>query len=195
MVVDCASIPTTLLESELFGYESGAFTGADKKGKIGKFELADGGTVFLDEIGEMALELQAKLLRVLENREFYRIGGVKPIKVDVRIIAATNRDLREMVRKKQFREDLFYRLDVVSLKIPPLRERREDIEGLVNYFINKFCKEYKKSISYIHPLVMDTLNRYSWPGNVRELRNVVERFGNLSGRGLYPAGIPTSGHL
>ncbi|MCG0275285.1 MAG: sigma 54-interacting transcriptional regulator [Thermosediminibacteraceae bacterium] len=175
IVVDCSSIPESLLESELFGYEPGAFTGAQKKGKPGKFELAEGGTIFLDEIGEMPLEMQAKLLRVLESREFYRVGGVKPVKVNIRIIAATNRDLAEMVRQGRFREDLFYRLDVVSLKIPPLRERPEDIPVLIDYFLKKYSVKNKKVIDFIEPVAVEMMLNYPWPGNVRELKNVVER--------------------
>ncbi|ADL08421.1 sigma-54 interaction domain-containing protein [Thermosediminibacter oceani] len=175
VVVDCSSIPESLLESELFGYEPGAFTGAQKKGKPGKFELAEGGTVFLDEIGEMPLEMQSKLLRVLENREFYRVGGVKPVKVNIRIISATNRDLAEMVKQGKFREDLFYRLDVVSLKIPPLRERPEDIPVLIDYYLKKYSVENKKVIDRIEPAAVEMLLNYPWPGNVRELKNVVER--------------------
>ncbi|TYP57791.1 sigma-54 interaction domain-containing protein [Thermosediminibacter litoriperuensis] len=180
IVVDCSSIPESLLESELFGYEPGAFTGAQKKGKPGKFELAEGGTVFLDEIGEMPLEMQSKLLRVLETREFYRVGGVKPVKVNIRIIAATNRDLAEMVKEGKFREDLLYRLDVVSLKIPPLRERPEDIPVLIDYYLKKNSVENKKVIDSIAPAAMEMMLNYPWPGNVRELKNVVERLVILS---------------
>lgn len=184
VVVDCSSIPENLIESELFGYESGAFTGAQKKGKPGKFEIADGGTVFLDEIGELPLEMQSKLLRVLENREFYRVGGIKPIKVNIRIIAATNRDLKEMVKEGKFREDLFYRLDVVSIKVPPLRERTEDIPYLINYFLKKFSVENKKVINRIEPCAMEMMLKYPWPGNVRELKNVVERLVILAEDGV-----------
>lgn len=184
IVVDCSSIPENLIESELFGYESGAFTGAQKKGKPGKFEIADGGTVFLDEIGELPLEMQSKLLRVLENREFYRVGGIKPIKVNIRIIAATNRDLKEMVKNSKFREDLFYRLDVVSIKVPALRERPEDIPYLINYFLKKFSVENKKVINKIEPSAMELMLKYPWPGNVRELKNVVERLVILAENGV-----------
>lgn len=175
VVVDCSSIPPNLIESELFGYEPGAFTGAQKKGKPGKFEMANGGTVFLDEIGELPLEMQAKLLRVLENKEFYRVGGVKPIKVDIRVISATNRDIKKKIDEGSFREDLLYRLDVVSLKIPPLRERPDDIPVLIDFFLKQFSVKNKKIIDAIEPDVVDMLLHYSWPGNVRELKNVIER--------------------
>jgi len=170
--INCAAIPENLLESELFGYKKGAFTGAiiDKKGK---FEEAEGGTIFLDEIGDMPLSLQAKLLRVLQSKEIEPIGG-KPKKVDVRIIAATNKNLEEMVKKGSFREDLFYRLNVVPIVIPPLRERKEDIKPLVEYFLEKFNKKYGKNIS-ISKGAMRMLEIYHWPGNVRELENLIER--------------------
>lgn len=184
VVVDCSSIPESLLESELFGYDPGAFTGAQKKGKPGKFELAEGGTLFLDEIGEMPLEMQAKLLRALENREFYRVGGVKPVKVNIRVIAATNRDLHEMVRQGLFREDLFYRLDVVSLKIPPLRERPEDIPVLIDHYLKEYSVKNKKVIDFIEPAAVEMMLNYPWPGNVRELKNVVERLVILAEDGM-----------
>lgn len=175
VIVNCAAIPEDLLESEFFGYEEGAFTGAKQRGKIGKFDLANGGTLFLDEIGDMSLTLQAKLLRVLQEREFYRVGGTKKIQVDVRIIAATNRSLEEMVQEGQFREDLYYRLNVISLYVPPLRSRTTDIELLVNHFTRELNTVLGVSITGIEPKAKVTLLRYEWPGNVRELRNVMER--------------------
>lgn len=174
-VINCAAIPPSLFESEMFGYESGAFTGADKKGKIGVFETANGGTLFLDEIGELPLDMQVKLLRVLQDGVFFRVGGSTPIKVDVRIIAATNRLLEEMLAKGTFREDLYYRLNVVFLEIPPLRERREDIPELVYLFLQEFSQLYNKQISKLEPGVMATFLAYSWPGNIRQLKNVIER--------------------
>jgi phosphotransferase system HPr (HPr) family protein len=177
--VNCPAIPQTLLESELFGHEKGAFTGALYQ-KIGKFELADGGTVFLDEIGEMGNEMQAKLLRVLQEKEFERVGGNQTIKVDVRIIAATNRNLEEMVKKGGFREDLYYRLNVVPIFLPSLRERKEDIPMLAEHFLKKLCKELDKDITSITHKAMKYLLSYDWPGNVRELENVVERAINVT---------------
>ncbi|MCS7213939.1 MAG: sigma 54-interacting transcriptional regulator [Candidatus Calescibacterium sp.] len=170
--VNSASIPETLLESELFGYRKGAFTGAtfDKKGK---FELADGGTIFLDEIGDMPLHLQAKILRVLQSKEIEPVGG-QPKKIDVRIIAATNRNLEELVKQEKFREDLYYRLFVIPIYVPPLRERKEDIYILVEYFIERFNTKYKKAVS-ISKSAMQILENYDWPGNVRELENLIER--------------------
>ncbi len=173
ITVNCAAIPENLLEAELFGYEKGAFTGAYTT-KKGKFELASGGTVFLDEIGDMPLPLQAKILRVLQEKEIERIGGTRSIKVDVRIIAATNRDLEKLMREGKFREDLYYRLSVIPVFIPPLRERKEDIPILVQHFLETFSREYNKKVS-VSPEVMDALMSYDWPGNVRELRNVIER--------------------
>jgi Nif-specific regulatory protein len=173
VTVNCAAIPQDLLEAELFGYEKGAFTGAYTT-KKGKFELAQGGTIFLDEIGDMPPTLQVKILRVIQEKEVERIGGTRPIKVDVRIVAATNRDLERLMREGKFREDLYYRLSVVPIFIPPLRERKEDIPILVQHFLETFSREYKKEV-VISPEVMDAFMRYHWPGNVRELRNVVER--------------------
>lgn len=172
--VNCGAIPETLLESELFGYNYGAFTGARKQGKPGMFELANEGTLFLDEVGDIPYNLQGKLLRALQDHEIMRIGSVKPTSVDVRIIAATNKNLEEMVKKGTFRDDLYYRLNVVSIDIPPLRERKEDIPMFVLHFLEKMNKkhQYNKRIS---PEVIDILMLYSWPGNVRELENVVER--------------------
>jgi transcriptional regulator with PAS, ATPase and Fis domain len=175
IIIDCSTISESLIESEFFGYESGAFTGALKAGKPGKFELADGGTVFLDEIGELPLEMQSKLLRVLENREFYRINGTKPVDINVRIIAATNRNIEQMVQDGTFRRDLFYRLSVFSLHIPPLRERVDDILLLVDYYLKYYSVLNHKVIDRIAPKTMNILRHYNWPGNVRELRNVIER--------------------
>ncbi|MCM3734373.1 sigma 54-interacting transcriptional regulator [Bacillus cytotoxicus] len=173
--INCGAIPAFLFESELFGYERGAFSGADSKGKKGKIELAKGGTLFLDEIGEMPLEMQVKLLRVLQERKYYRVGGEKELSIDFRIIAATNRDLQELMKQGQFREDLYYRLNVVSLNIPPLRERQEDIIELTHYFLHDFSLSYQRPIHEFPPEVMHELLRYDWPGNIRELRNVIER--------------------
>ncbi|KIY23547.1 sigma-54-dependent Fis family transcriptional regulator [Mesobacillus subterraneus] len=175
IVVNCAAIPEDLLESEFFGYEEGAFTGAKLRGKIGKFDLANGGTLFLDEIGDMSLSLQAKLLRVLQEREFYRVGGNVRVKVDVRIIAATNRNLEEMVRQGKFREDLYYRLNVISLNIPPLRDRVQDVEYLIMELMKELNSMLGTSITGIASSAKTALLRYEWPGNVRELRNVLER--------------------
>lgn len=172
--INCAAIPRELLESELFGHEKGAFTGADTK-KLGKFELADKGTIFLDEIGDMELSIQSKLLRAIEEGEVERIGAIKPSKVDVRIIAASNKDLEKLVEEKKFREDLYYRLNVFPIRIPPLRERKEDIPLLVEFFINKYCTEMKTSIKDISKEAIDILMSYEWKGNVRELENVIER--------------------
>jgi len=173
VAINCAAIPENLLEAELFGYEKGAFTGA-LVSKPGKFELANGGTIFLDEIGDMSLSLQAKLLRVIQEKVFERIGGTKPIKVDVRIIAATNKDLENMVKEGSFREDLYYRLNVIPIFLPPLRERREDIPLLIDHFLKKFNKEYGKNLGISDEAVKALIN-YSWPGNVRELENTIER--------------------
>lgn len=172
--VDLAAIPPELLESELFGYEEGAFTGAKKGGKPGKFELADGGTIFLDEIGDMPLNMQAKLLRVLQDKEIERLGSIRTRKIDVRVIAATNKDLEKMVREGRFREDLFYRLNVVKLVLPPLKERLEDIPLLAESILQRLSKEYGKKL-WLTPAAMECLLGYSWPGNVRELENVLER--------------------
>lgn len=189
--VNCGAIPSTLLESELFGYEKGAFTGAAKR-KSGKFELAHGGTLFLDEIGEMDRSMQVKLLRVLQQREFYRVGGESTVKVDVRIIAATNRPLEEMLRAHSFRDDLYYRLNVVPLFLPPLRERREDIPLLAEHFIAKIGTRCQKKMRGIRPEALDVLMRYKWPGNVRELENVVERVITLmDGDCIAPQHLPS----
>jgi formate hydrogenlyase transcriptional activator len=172
--LNCAAIPSTLLESELFGHERGAFTGAVAQ-RIGRFELADGGTLFLDEVGEIPLEVQPKLLRVLQEHEFERLGGTRTLKVDVRIIAATNRDLRGMVRARRFRDDLYYRLNVFPIAIPPLRERPDDIEALVGHFVDQFAVRMNRQIDVIPRETLDALRRYQWPGNVRELENVIQR--------------------
>jgi two-component system nitrogen regulation response regulator NtrX len=172
--VNCAAIPQELIESELFGHEKGSFTGAFEK-KKGKFELADEGTLFLDEVGDMSPSAQAKVLRVIETQEFHRVGGSKNIKVDVRVITATNKDLKEEVKKGSFREDLLFRLHVIPIHIPPLRERKEDIPELVEYFLEYFASEYGKKPKKITPEALTMLETYEWPGNIRELRNVIER--------------------
>ena len=172
--INCVAIPETLLESELFGYEKGAFTGAVIN-KPGRFEIAHQGTIFLDEIGEMSLHLQAKLLSVLQDKAFERVGGVKTIKVDVRIIAATNKDLQSAMKAGTFRSDLFYRLHVVPIHIPPLRERKDDLITLTDYFLKKFTAKYRKQITSITPEVIASFIQYDWPGNIRELENVLER--------------------
>lgn len=174
VVVNCGAITETLLESELFGHEKGAFTGAYTR-KPGKFELADGGTIFLDEIGEMSPAMQVKLLRVLQEKTFERVGGTTPITVDVRIIAATNRDLKRAVREGAFREDLYYRLNVIPIYLPPLRERKEDLPLLCDYLIARHCRKLHKKIRGISPQAMRVLRKYHWPGNIRELDNVLER--------------------
>lgn len=174
VTINCAAIPKGLLESELFGHEKGSFTGADER-KLGKFELADNGTVFLDEIGEMDIALQSKVLRTLQEGEIERLGGTKTIKVDVRIIAASNKNLEDAVREKTFREDLYYRLNVFPIVIPPLRERQDDIPALVSYFISKHSKEMKIREKDITSDAMDAIKNYQWKGNVRELENVIER--------------------
>ena len=172
--VNCAAIPKDLFESEFFGHEKGAFTGATTR-RLGRFELANGGTLFLDETGELPLDIQAKLLRVLQEQEFERVGGQTTQRVDVRIIAATNRNLQDRVTSKEFREDLYYRLNVFPLEIPPLRERQEDISLLVRHFILKYSNKYKKTITEISDDALSKLLHYSWPGNIRELENVIER--------------------
>jgi DNA-binding NtrC family response regulator len=172
--VNCAALQENLLESELFGHEKGAFTSADKQ-RIGRFEQADGGTLFLDEIGDMSPSTQAKILRVLQEHEFERLGGTRTLRVDVRLIAATNRDLSVMVQTGQFREDLYYRLNVVSIEIPPLRERKDDIVPLAQSFIRKFTGDLKKKMDGLEPDAQKLLMRYNWPGNIRELENTIER--------------------
>lgn len=177
--LNCAAIPADLLESELFGYEEGAFTGAKKGGKKGKFELANGGTILLDEIGDMPLSMQAKLLRVLQEKEFERVGGNTVNDLDVRVLASTNKDLKKMVEEKTFREDFYYRLNVVTLKLPPLRERREDIEELTTALKNKLAKRLGIYVEGISKEALTYLKNYNWPGNVRELENIIERAINL----------------
>ncbi|MBI3605009.1 MAG: sigma-54-dependent Fis family transcriptional regulator [Nitrospirae bacterium] len=180
--INCGAIPESLLESELFGHEKGAFTGATSS-RLGRFELAHGGTLFLDEISEMPLPLQVKLLRVLQEREFERVGGTKSIHVDVRIIAATNQDLEEAVREKRFRKDLFYRLNVIPILVPPLREHKEDILLLIDHFMRKFKEKHGRSIQDISPDARKLLLEYPWPGNIRELENLVERLITLKPEG------------
>jgi formate hydrogenlyase transcriptional activator len=202
--VNCAAIPTGLLESELFGHERGAFTGAIAQ-KIGRFELADRGTLFLDEVGDIPLELQPKLLRVLQEREFERLGSTRTRRVDVRVVAATNRPLDEMVAAGAFRRDLFYRLNVFPITLPPLRERTDDIPRLVRYFVQKLARSMNKRIESVSVEAMEALERYPWPGNVRELENSIERAVILTNNGVlevpsleFPAGTilqPRSGTL
>ena len=172
--VNCAAIPEELIESELFGHEKGAFTGATAQ-RVGKFELADGGTLFLDEVGDMSLKTQAKVLRALEEQRFERVGGTKQIAVDVRIISASNKDLLALIEAGDFREDLYYRLNVIPIFVPPLRDRPEDIPVLADYFAEQFCMEYGKKLKRFDDGAIERLQSYSWPGNVRELKNIVER--------------------
>jgi transcriptional regulator with GAF, ATPase, and Fis domain len=172
--VNCAALPPSLIPSELFGHEKGAFTGAMQR-RLGRFELADGGTIFLDEVGELLPDTQVALLRVLQEREFERVGGGRPIRVDVRVIAATNRDLKTAVANGTFRADLFYRLNVFPVEVPPLRERKDDIPLLVRHFTQQFARRMNKVIDTISSATMDALRRYHWPGNIRELQNVIER--------------------
>ncbi|WP_081810824.1 sigma-54 interaction domain-containing protein [Bacillus sp. UNC438CL73TsuS30] len=175
ITINCGAIPENLLESELFGYEEGAFSGSRRGGKLGIFELADKGTLFLDEIGELSLPLQVKLLRALQERVIMKVGGTKEKKIDVRIITATNKDLSQMIKDGTFREDLYYRINVVPIQIPSLRDRKEDIEKLAFYFLHEFNKKYRKNIAF-NPVQLKQLLQYSWPGNVRELENTIERF-------------------
>jgi two-component system, NtrC family, response regulator HydG len=174
VAINCASIPATLMESEIFGHERGAFTGADQR-RAGVFELAHGGTLFLDEVGEIPIELQAKLLRVLEEGRLRRLGGKVEVDVDVRVVCATNRDLKAEIKRQAFREDLFFRLNVFQIPLPPLRDRREDIPLLVQHFVEKFNSDSGKRVAGVHPQAMELLRGYEWPGNIRELRNAVER--------------------
>jgi len=180
VTVNCAAIPETLIESEFFGYVDGAFTGASKKGKPGKFELAEGGTVFLDEIGDMSLTLQAKVLRVLQERIVERLGDTTETSVDVRVIAATNKDLTKLMESGKFREDLYYRLKVISINIPPLRDRREDIPEFVDCFLKCLNEICGTSVTHVHPVVMEAFIKYPWPGNLRELENALESALNLT---------------
>ena len=175
MEINCAALTETLLESELFGYEKGAFTGAANTGKIGLFEAANGGTIFLDEIGEMSLPLQAKLLRVLQEKRYKRVGGIDDIEVDVRIIASTNRDLEQLVKEEKFRLDLYYRLRVIPIHVPPLRERKQDILPIARHYVEKFSEVMGRRIGAITPKACAALEAHTWPGNVRELKNVIER--------------------
>ncbi len=191
MNITCTALAETLLESELFGHEKGAFTDAREK-KKGLFELADGGTIFLDEIGDMPPPLQAKLLRFLEEKAFRRVGGTEDLVVDVRIVAATNKNLRDLVANRYFREDLFYRLNIFPITLPPLRERPQDIPVLADYFVERFNAEFHKEITGIDPAAMAVMQAYDWPGNVREMRNLIERAMLLSGSGrLTVDGLPT----
>ncbi|WP_232697749.1 sigma-54 interaction domain-containing protein [Brevibacillus daliensis] len=190
IAINCGAIPVALFESELFGYQGGAFTGADKKGKPGKMELAHEGTLFLDEIGELPLELQVKLLRALQERQYYRVGGTAPITINTRIIAATNKNLEQLVEEGRFREDLFYRLNVFSLEIPSLRERSEDLPELIQIFLQEYSLSHDHPIPLLAPDVMQALITFPWPGNIRQLRNVMERLSILQENGMI-----TSEHL
>jgi formate hydrogenlyase transcriptional activator len=190
--LNCAAIPLDLLESELFGHERGAFTGAIAQ-KIGRFELADKGTLFLDEVGDIPPALQPKLLRVLQEQEFERLGSTRTHKVDVRLVAATNRDLIEMVNRGEFRSDLYYRLNVFPILLPPLRERREDIPALVTHFVDIFGRRMGREIGHIPPETMSALSSYPWPGNIRELQNLIERAVILSNDGVLPNSLPAAG--
>jgi two-component system response regulator HydG len=190
VVVNCAALPDTLLESELFGHERGAFTGATTR-KDGRFLLAHHGTLFLDEIGELSLTLQAKILRVLQTREFEPLGSIRTVKVDVRIIAATNQNLENMVRQGRFRDDLYYRLNVFPLVLPPLRERLEDLAPLVDCFLKRFREKNRRQVASIAPAALEILRRYPWPGNIRELENVIERGVIVcQGKVLMPEDLP-----
>jgi len=189
--LNCSAIPFDLLESELFGHEKGAFTGAVAQ-KIGRFEMADTGTLFLDEIGDLPLAVQPKLLRVLQEQEFERLGSGRTHRVNVRLVAATHRDLAEMVRRNQFRSDLYYRLNVFPVVLPPLRERREDIAQLVSHFVELFARRMGKRIEQIPQTTMNAFHEYSWPGNVRELQNLIERAVIRSDDGVLPNPLPTS---
>jgi two-component system response regulator AtoC len=192
VTINCAAIPETLIESELFGHEKGAFTNAIER-KLGRFEIAHSGTLFLDEIGELSLATQAKILRFLEEREFNRVGGSKTIKVDVRLIAATNKDLTQMIKKGLFREDLYYRINVVPVVLPPLRERPEDIPLLLDHFIEKFSTENKKQLKGVSKEALEILKNYEWPGNIRELENLVERVVTLTSNSyIQPNELPFS---
>jgi transcriptional regulator with PAS, ATPase and Fis domain len=173
--INCTAIPSNLFETELFGYEGGAFTDAKKRGAIGKFELAQGGTIFLDEIGDLPLEIQPKLLRVLEEKAIYRVGGLKKIDLDIRVICATNQNLQQKVKQGRFREDLFYRLNVAYISVPPLRERQEAIAPLAQLFLTRFAEAKNRRFRFLHRDVVKILEEYPWPGNIRELQNTIER--------------------
>src|SRR5580700_9697383 len=190
--LNCAAIPLDLLESELFGHEKGAFTGAIAQ-KIGRFELADKGTLFLDEVGDIPSALQPKLLRVLQEQEFERLGGTRTHRVDVRLVAATNRDLTEMVNRGEFRSDLYYRLNVFPVVLPPLRARREDIPALVTHFVEIFSRRVGRRIERVPSQTMAELSSYEWPGNIRELQNLIERAVILSNSGVLPNPLPAAG--
>jgi formate hydrogenlyase transcriptional activator len=190
--VNCAAIPLDLLESELFGHEKGAFTGAIAQ-KIGRFEAADRGTLFLDEVGDIPPTLQPKLLRVLQEQEFERLGSTHTHRVDVRLVAATNRDLAEMVRRSEFRVDLYYRFNVFPIQLPPLRERREDIPSLVAHYVERFSRRVGKRVEFVPPATMSAFVSYDWPGNIRELENLVERAVIMSNGGVLPNPLPPPG--
>jgi len=190
--LNCAAIPLDLLESELFGHERGAFTGAIAQ-KIGRFEVADKGTLFLDEVGDIPSALQPKLLRVLQEQEFERLGGTRTHQVDVRLVAATNRDLADMVKRREFRSDLYYRLNVFPISLPPLRARREDIPALVMHFVEIFARRMGKQIDHVRPETMSALSSYDWPGNIRELQNLIERAVILSKDGALANPLPITG--
>ena len=192
--LNCAAIPLDLLESELFGHEKGAFTGAIGQ-KIGRFELADKGTLFLDEVGDIPPALQPKLLRVLQEQEFERLGSTRTHQVDVRLVAATNRNLEEMANRGEFRSDLYYRLNVFPVLLPPLRERREDIPALVAHFVEIYGRRMSRQIEHISPTTMSALTSYHWPGNIRELQNLIERAVILSNDGVLPNPLPAAGPL
>ncbi|WXR60998.1 sigma 54-interacting transcriptional regulator [Peptostreptococcaceae bacterium AGR-M142] len=183
IAINCGAIPDALLESELFGYVKGAFSGANDKGRIGKFELANKGVIFLDEIGDMPLHLQVKILRVLQDKRLIKIGSNKLIKLDIRVIAATNKDLKKLIKENKFREDLYYRLNVIPIKVPPLRQRDGDIKLLTDYLINRYNKSFDKNVLDLDKDVLDALKNYDWPGNIRELENVIEYMMNLSENG------------
>ncbi|MFN7685954.1 MAG: sigma-54 interaction domain-containing protein, partial [Oligoflexia bacterium] len=187
IVVNCAAIPADLIEAELFGHTKGAFTGATQN-RLGRFEAAHGGTIFLDEVGELPLQMQSKLLRVLQTRQFEAVGSNKTIDVDVRIIAATNRDLEDAVQKREFREDLYYRLNVIPLKVPALRERKSDIPALIQYFMTQFNQATGHSVEMPSGQILEALQAYDWPGNVRELENLIERLVILKGQGTVDLG-------
>ncbi|MCM2321664.1 MAG: sigma-54 dependent transcriptional regulator [Oligoflexia bacterium] len=192
VTINCSAIPETLIESEFFGHEKGAFTGADAR-KIGKFQYADGGTLFLDEIGDISPGMQVKLLRALQEKKFTPIGSNREVEVNVRIVAATNRNLEEMIRKGEFREDLFYRLNVLPIQLPPLRERKNDIDALSRYFIDKFNQQYSKNITGLAPEAMELIKQHNWPGNIRELENVIEHaFVIETSQQLTAASLPES---